>query len=58
MYYMMQVILTVKTTEMHPVPVHTTWFHVAIDFIGPISPISLSGNRCANKCTNIILCMF
>ncbi|KAL5471569.1 hypothetical protein EMCRGX_G029696 [Ephydatia muelleri] len=22
-----------------------TWYHVAIDFIGPISPMSLSGNR-------------
>ena len=35
--------LTITTTELHPVPVCTTWYHVAIDFIGPISPISLSG---------------
>ena len=37
--------LVVTSTELHPVPVHTTWYHVAIDFIGPISPVSLSGNR-------------
>ena len=37
--------LVVTSTELHPVPVITTWYHVAIDFIGPISPISLSGNR-------------
>ena len=39
--------LTVTTTELHPVPVYTTWYHVAIDFVGPISH-SLSGNRCAH----------
>ena len=37
--------LAVTTTELHPIPVHTTWHHIAIDFIGPISPISLAGNR-------------
>ena len=37
--------LVVTSTELHPVLVITTWYHVAIDFIGPISPISLSGNR-------------
>ncbi len=31
--------------ELHPVPVHSPWFHVAIDFIGPISPTSALGNR-------------
>ena len=30
---------------MHAVPVRSTWVHVAIDFTGPISPISSSGNR-------------
>ena len=28
--------MTVATTELHPVPVNTIWYHVAIDFIGPI----------------------
>ena len=37
--------LVVTSTELHLVPVITIWYHVAIDFIGPISPISLSGNR-------------
>ena len=37
--------LVVTSTELHPVPVRTTWYHVAIDFIGPISPVSVSGNR-------------
>ena len=31
--------------ELHPVPVHSPWFHVAIDFVGPISPSSKSGNH-------------
>ena len=38
-------ILTVGSTELHLVPVHTTWVQVAIDFIGLISPVSASGNR-------------
>ena len=31
--------------ELHPVPVKSPWFHVEMDFIGPISPPSSSGNR-------------
>ena len=31
--------------ELHPVPVHSPWHHVGIDFIGPIHPTSRSGNR-------------
>ena len=31
--------LVVTSTELHPVPVRTTWYHVAI------SPVSVSGNR-------------
>ena len=30
--------------ELHPVPVHSPWFHVGIDFVGPISPTTKSGN--------------
>ena len=37
--------LVVTSTDLHPVPAYTTWYHVAIDFIGPISRISLSGYR-------------
>ena len=22
-------------TELHPVPIHSPWFHVGIDFVGP-----------------------
>ena len=31
--------------ELHNVPVQSPWFHVAIDFIGPISPRSQLGNQ-------------
>ncbi len=24
--------------ELHPVPVHSTWHHIGIDFVGPIRP--------------------
>ena len=37
--------LTVTRPELHPIPVHSPWYHIGIDFIGPISPISKSGNR-------------
>lgn len=37
--------LTDKTPELHPIPVKSPWFHVGIDFIGPISPTSIAGNR-------------
>ncbi|KAL5509176.1 hypothetical protein EMCRGX_G004493 [Ephydatia muelleri] len=37
--------LAVGSTGLHPIPVVTTWHHVSIDFVGPISPISTSGNR-------------
>uniref|UniRef100_A0A1X7VAL0 Uncharacterized protein n=1 Tax=Amphimedon queenslandica TaxID=400682 RepID=A0A1X7VAL0_AMPQE len=32
-------IVTVKPRR-HPVPVHSLWHHIGIDFIGPISPTS------------------
>lgn len=37
--------LEITRPELHPVPVHSPWFHVGIDFVGPISPSSKSGNR-------------
>ena len=37
--------LTDKTPELHPIPVKSLLFHVGIDFIGPIKPTSVTGNR-------------
>lgn len=37
--------LTTKTPELHPIPVKSPWFHVGIDFMGPINPTSVQGNR-------------
>ena len=36
--------MTIQTPELHPVPVKSLWFHVAIDFIGHITPASQRGN--------------
>ena len=33
------------TPELHPVPVKSPWYHIGIDFIGPIHPTSSQGNR-------------
>ena len=30
--------------ELHPVPVKSPWFQRGIDFVGPVSPPSPSGN--------------
>ena len=32
-------------SELHPVPVKAPWYHIGIDFIGPISLASSKGNR-------------
>ena len=37
--------MTIDTPELHPVPVHSPWHHVGIDFVGPISPASSTGNK-------------
>lgn len=31
--------------ELHPVPVRAPWFHLGIDFIGPIKPTTAQGNN-------------
>ena len=31
--------------ELHPVSVKSPWYHIGMDFIGPLSLQSLSGNR-------------
>ena len=43
--------LVVTSTELHPVPVITTWYHVAIDFIGPIS----ADGNCFFRCIAMIV---
>ncbi len=30
----------VTSTNLNPVPVHSPWFHVGMDFVGPIHPTS------------------
>lgn len=37
--------LTTERPELHPVPVKSPWYHLGMDFGGPISPPSCSGNR-------------
>ena len=32
-------------SDLLPVPVKAPWYHIGIDFIGPISPASSRGNR-------------
>ena len=31
--------------ELHPIPIKSPWFHIGMDFIGPISPTLEKGNR-------------
>ena len=31
--------------ELHPIPIKSPWYHLGMDFVGPISPPSLTGNR-------------
>lgn len=31
--------------ELHPIPVKSPWYHLGMDFVGPISPVSSLGNR-------------
>ena len=33
------------TPELHPVPVKSPWYHLGVDFVGPITPTSHNGNR-------------
>ena len=37
--------LDVVRPELYPVPVKSPWYHIGMDFVGPISPTSRSGNR-------------
>ena len=33
------------TPELQPIPVKSPWYHIGIDFVGPITPLSHNGNR-------------
>ena len=37
--------LDIVRPELFPVPVKSPWYHVGMDFVGPISPASRNGNR-------------
>lgn len=37
--------LAKQKPELHPVPVRAPWFHIGIDFIGPIKPTTAQGNN-------------
>ena len=37
--------LDIVHPELYPVPVKSPWYHIGMDFVGPISPTSSSGNR-------------
>lgn len=36
--------MTVAAPELHPVPVVSPWYHIGIDFVGPLPP-STQGSR-------------
>ncbi len=36
--------MTVDAPELHPIPVHSPWYHLGIDFVGPVAQ-STNGNR-------------
>ena len=31
--------------ELHPAPVKSAWYHIGMDFVGPIHPITQIGNQ-------------
>lgn len=37
--------LSTVAPELHPIPVVSPWYHIGIDLIGPISPLSKQGNK-------------
>lgn len=37
--------LTTGAPELHPIRVKSPWYHVGIDFVGPISPTAEDGSR-------------
>ena len=37
--------MSIAAPELHPLPVVSPWYHIGIDFIGPISPSSQQGKK-------------
>ena len=37
--------IATERPELHPVPVKSPWYHIGMDFVGPITPASSTGNR-------------
>ncbi|KAL5491279.1 hypothetical protein EMCRGX_G016535 [Ephydatia muelleri] len=37
--------MVISTPQLHPLPVKAPWYHIGIDFIGPVNPTSSQGNR-------------
>ena len=37
--------LNTERPELHPIPVKSPMYYIGIDFVGPLSPSSLTGNR-------------
>ena len=37
--------MTIAAPELHPIPVVSPWYHVGIDFIGPLQPPLTQGSR-------------
>ena len=37
--------LTSGAPELNPIPVRNPWYHIGIDFVGPLSPIAEDGSR-------------
>ena len=42
-------LVNIPLSNSHPVPVKSPWYHIGIDFIGPIDPTLSHGNRHNNK---------
>ena len=37
--------LMITRPELHPVPVKSAWYHIGMDFVGPIHPMTHNGNQ-------------
>jgi len=37
--------MTTGVPQLNPIPVKSPWYHVCIDFIGPLSPTSSDGSK-------------
>ena len=37
--------ISLERPELYPIPVKSPWYHLGMDFVGPVSPPSQSGNR-------------